>query len=460
MKKWLFALPVVLMMACNHESSRNKFTGKDGEVKLMILEPGHFHAALIQINMDTRISKDVYVYASESDELTSYLDLIKSYNTREVNPTSWKEIVYSKDDYLNKMLSDKRGNVVVLAGNNKKKINNINSSVSAGLNVLSDKPIITNKESFALLEQAYANAGKNNLILYDMMTERYDVVNILQKQLMQEKELFGELIKGTSDNPAVESESVHHFLKMVSGKPLIRPQWYYDVEQQGDGITDVTTHLIDQIMWKCFPDRAINYKTDILVNDASRWPTKISLRDFQTSTNAVSFPDFLQKDIINDTLNVYANGSIQFQINGIQAKINVVWNAKALEGTGDKYRFVVKGTKADLYILQGERENYQPKLYIKNSSNISGDDFKKNLTATIQKLQVAFPGIYVEETYNNMYLINIPAELKSGHESHFQKVVDQFMVYLAEGKQPQWEVSNTLSKYFITTEALTIAKKK
>ncbi len=460
MKKLLFILPVLFMMACNSESVKKRFTGKDGEVKLMILEPGHFHAALIQKNMDTRISKEVYVYAPEGNELNSYLDLIKGYNTREDNPASWNEIVYSKDDYLNKMLSDKQGNVVVLAGNNKNKIKNISNSISAGFNILSDKPMIINKESFPLLEQAYANAAKNNLILYDLMTERYDVINIIQRQLMQNKDLFGELIKGTPDNPAIESESMHHFLKIVSGKPLIRPQWYYDVEQQGDGIADVTTHLIDQIMWKCFPDQSVNYKTDIKVSDATRWATKISLSDFQTSTNAESFPDFLRKNIINDTLNVYSNGSIQFQINDVQARINVVWNAKAIEGTGDKHKFVVKGTRADLYTLQGEKENYQSKLYIKNSGNISDSNFKKNLDNTIQKLQALFPGIQAKEAYDGMYLIDIPNELRTGHESHFQNVSDQFMRYLIDGKQPDWEVANTLSKYYITTEALAIAKRK
>lgn len=38
--------------------------------------------------------------------------------------------------------------------------------------------------------------------------------------------------------------SIHSFYKEVAGKPLTRPAWYYDVTQQGEGIADVTTHLI------------------------------------------------------------------------------------------------------------------------------------------------------------------------------------------------------------------------
>ena len=59
---------------------------------------------------------------------------------------------------------------------------------------------------------------------------------------MHQKGLFGELQKGLPDNPSITMESVHHFFKNVSGKPLIRPAWYYDVAQQGEGIADVTTH--------------------------------------------------------------------------------------------------------------------------------------------------------------------------------------------------------------------------
>ncbi len=97
------------------------------------------------------------------------------------------------------------------------------------------------------------------------MTERYDILNIIEKELLQKTELFGELQKGSPENPSVTMESVHHFFKNVSGKPLIRPAWYYDTEQQGEGIADVTTHLIDLVNWQCFPDETIRYQSDVKV---------------------------------------------------------------------------------------------------------------------------------------------------------------------------------------------------
>jgi len=89
------------------------------------------------------------------------------------------------------------------------------------------------------------------MILYDILTQRSEITSILQKQLSQVPEVFGQLKQGTADNPAVIMESVHRFFKQVSEKPLVRPDWYFDPMQQGDAIADVGTHLVDLVQWVC-----------------------------------------------------------------------------------------------------------------------------------------------------------------------------------------------------------------
>ena len=44
------------------------------------------------------------------------------------------------------------------------------------------------------------------------------------------------MLKGTEDDPAVYMESVHYLLKMVAGAPNIRPAWFFDNTQQGEGL--------------------------------------------------------------------------------------------------------------------------------------------------------------------------------------------------------------------------------
>ena len=113
--------------------------------------------------------------------------------------------------------------------------------------------MIISQEDFPKLEEAFRVATEKGILLYDVMTERFEVTTILQKMLSQKDEVFGKLQPGSEKDPAVTKESVHHFSKIVSGTPLLRPAWFFDVEQQGEGIVDVTTHLVDLVQWECFP---------------------------------------------------------------------------------------------------------------------------------------------------------------------------------------------------------------
>lgn len=67
------------------------------------------------------VNDTVRVYAPEGVEVKQYLNNIHSYNQRTESPTAWKEEAYIGEDYLSRMLSDRKGDVVVLAGNNQKK---------------------------------------------------------------------------------------------------------------------------------------------------------------------------------------------------------------------------------------------------------------------------------------------------------------------------------------------------
>jgi hypothetical protein len=58
-------------------------------------------------------------------------------------------------------------------------------------------------------------------------------------------------------------ESVHHLMKHVAGVPNLRPAWFFDVTEQGEGLTDVGTHLVDLVQLTLYPEIAIDYRTDI-----------------------------------------------------------------------------------------------------------------------------------------------------------------------------------------------------
>src|SRR5690606_17529390 len=140
------------------EESDISFTGEKGEITLINLDPGHFHASLVQKSMYEQVSPKVYVYAQGGSELDAYLSAIDNYNNRSEDPTSWELEIYTGDDFLSKMIEEKKGNVMVTAGNNRNKTKNIKATVDAGINVLADKPMAIDKEGFELLKEAFASA--------------------------------------------------------------------------------------------------------------------------------------------------------------------------------------------------------------------------------------------------------------------------------------------------------------
>jgi predicted dehydrogenase len=223
-----------------------------------------------------------------------------------------------------------------LSGNNRKKAEYITKSINAGLNVLADKPMIIAPEDFPELEAAFTTAHDKGVLLYDIMTERYEVTTILQKLLSQNSRVFGTLTTGSKEEPAVTKVSVHHFSKIVSGSPLLRPAWFFDVQQQGEGIVDVTTHLVDLVQWECFPEQILK-PSDINMISAKRWPTFISKDEFKSVTGFDDFPGYLQKDVKDAKLNVFANGEMVYQIKGIFAKVSVEWRFQAPAGGGDTH---------------------------------------------------------------------------------------------------------------------------
>ena len=427
------------------------------EVRLITLDPGHFHAGLVQKFMYPQVDAVVHVYAPAGLDLQEHLKRIEGYNTRAEAPTHWREEVYSGPDFLEQMLRQIAGNVVVLAGNNVRKTEYIDRSIRAGFNVLADKPMAITPEGFTLLREDLALAARAKLLLYDIMTERYEITTILQRELGRTPEVFGTLTRGDAEHPAVVMESVHHFFKEVSGKPLIRPAWFFDVRQEGEAIPDVGTHLVDLVQWECFPDRAIDWQKDIRVHAAKRWATQVTPEQFRRVTGVAPFPDYLKTDIGPDgRLNVFQNGDVNYMICGVAAKVSALWRFEAPPGGGDTHYSRLIGTRAILTIQQGEAEHFQPALYVEKNSGVSAAEFERALRVAVERMCGRWPGLEVKPA-GPRWEVLVPDKYRVGHEAHFAQVTEEYLRFLAEGKMPAWVVPNLLAKYYTTTEAWRLA---
>lgn len=424
-------------------------------VQWMTLDPGHFHAALVQKSMYPQVDPLVHVYSPAGPDLDLHLARIEGFNTREENPTSWQTKVYRGDDSMAKMLAEKPGNVVVLSGNNARKARMILASVEAGLNVLADKPMVITPDDLELLAKAFETAEEKGVLLYDIMTERFEITTMLQRELSSIPGVYGEQSVGSPEKPAVTKESVHHYFKYVSGKPLQRPWWFFDVTAQGEGIVDVTTHLVDLIQWELFPGQILN-KKDVEMVSARTWPTKLTLAQFEKATGLKEFPAELKDKVNADgVLEVMANGEFTYKLRGVYCKASVMWNYQAPEGAKDTHYSIMQGSRSALVIRQGADQGYKPTLYIEPVGETEG--FKGEVKKAVAKLGEKWPGLAVKPAKDGWEVI-IPDKYKLGHEAHFSQVAETYLGYLKEGKLPAWEVPNMLIKHHTIMQAYRMSR--
>jgi predicted dehydrogenase len=425
-------------------------------VKIITLDPGHFHAGLVQKSMLEGVDPVVHVYAPAGPDLDRHLRMIEGFNTRPAQPTRWQTQVHAGPDYLAEMLRERPGNVVVISGNNGKKSRYILECVKAGLNVLADKPMAINPEGFALIEEAYRVAAEKKLVLLDIMTERHEITTILQKELAGFPEVFGELDKGAPDNPSVTKDSVHHFSKLVNGVPLQRPPWFFDPAQQGEAIADVTTHLVDLAQWECFPGQVIA-PSDVRLLSARSWDTAMTPAEFKKVTGLETWPDYLKPLVDADgTLRTRANGVLTYTLRGVHAKISVLWKFEAPAGAADTHDSLLRGSKASLHIRQGAAQGYKPVLYIEPSGD-KNDAWESALSGAIAKLAQRWPGLAVKKA-DGKWEVVVPEPFKVGHEAHFAQVTADFLGYLQGKPVPAWEVPNTLVKYRTLMDAWRLSR--
>ena len=454
--KYSCLVVALFMLACQSSSTKEEQTDSN-MVRLITVDPGHFHAALVQKSMYPGVDSNVFVYAPDGADLQMHLGRIDQYNKRADQPTHWNEQVYKGTDFFEKMLQEKKGNIVVLAGNNQKKTEYIKKCIDDSLNVLADKPMAIDAKDFDVLKQAFADAASKNLLLYDIMTERYEITNALQREFSMLPEVFGQLENGTPDNPAVTKESIHHFYKYVSGNILTRPAWFMDVSQQGEGLVDVTTHLVDLVQWASFPDQKVSYESDVKLLSARRWSTDMRLSQFNAITKLNGFPPYLQKDVVNDSiLKVYSNGEINYQLKGVHAKVSVIWNYQAPEGAGDTHNSTMRGTLANLVIRQRNQDK-RPILYIEPLKKMD-TAYENAVMNRLKTVQQKYPGISLEKK-GNLFEVIIPEKYNEGHEAHFARVTEKYLEFLKNRNMPDWEVPNMITKYYITTGALELARK-
>ena len=432
--------------------------GARTDVRLMTVDPGHFHAALIQKEMYPGVDKRVDVYAPLGPDLFEHLKRVAAFNSRADRPTAWDIEVHTGPDFFERMLQERPGNVVVLSGRNRPKIDRIGAAVRGGLHVLADKPWILKSDDLPKLEAALAEADEKGTVAYDIMTERFEITSILQRALVNDPAVFGTIAKGTPADPAVYMESVHYLMKTVAGAPLIRPAWFFSNDET-EGLNDVGTHLVDLVQWTLFPDQALDHRQDLAVLAAQRWPTMIPEEGFRRVTGEAKFPQTLAGSIKDGRLEYFANTLVTYRLRGIHATLAVIWDWEAPAGEGDTHFAVYKGTRARVEVRQTRADRFRPELYVIPAESGTKAQVLAGVQAQLRSLQQSHPGVAAVDRGAEIH-ITIPEAFRVGHEAHFAEVAANYFKFLRDrGALPAWERANMLAKYAVTTHGTELSRK-
>ena len=398
--------------------------------RLMVVDPGHFHASLLQREMYPSLARRVSVYAPLGPELLDYLNRVSLFNQRKENPTLWDLDVHTSSDPMGEMLREHPGNAVVFSGKNRAKIDRIVASLDAGIHVFADKPWIIVSKDISKLERALDTAERKGLAAYDIMTERFEITSILQRELVNTPAVFGVQEQGTESDPGVYAKSIHHVMKIVAGVPLRRPTWFFDTAEYGEGLADVGTHVVDLVQWTAFPDQALDYKKDVRMISGKRWPLSMTKKQFEQVTGEPEFPPALEKDIHEGKFDYYCNNSVSYALRGVHVKMDILWNWEAPAGGGDVYEAAFRGSKARVEIRQGAAEKWLPELYVVPANNSVRTEVADAVKTKLAALQTQWPGVSMEMPGTDIHIV-IPAKYRVGHEAHFAQVANKFFAYMA-----------------------------
>ena len=255
---------------------------------------------------------------------------------------------------------------------------------------------------------------------------------------------------------SVQAKSIHHLMKLIAGVPIKRPAWFFDINEYGEALADVGTHVVDLAHWSLFPEQMLDYRKDIRILDGKRWPTAITAAQFKQVTGEEPFPAALAKWVKDGRLDYYSNNSVHYTIRGVDVKLDILWNWEAPPGAGDVYEATFLGSMARVEVRQGKAENYQPELYVVPVANAA--EVMAAVRRAVAGWHAKWPGVAVETKGNEAHIV-IPAKYHIGHEAHFAQVTNRFFEFVRDPtKLPAWEKAHMLAKYYVSTKGVEVSQ--
>jgi hypothetical protein len=218
------------------------------------------------------------------------------------------------------------------------------------------------------------------------------------------------------------------------------------VRVQGSGPVDIPTHVVDQAQWLVDGDAAAP-----ALLSARAWSTPVSAEAFRRITGEAGFPRELEPFVDGDALSYRCNAELVYRIGRVTASAATRWNLSPSPGGGDASHTVAHGTRADIRLEQSARTGHCRRVFLEPRTDAAG--VARALRDTVTAWQSEIPGVEIVPAGPETYEVTVPPPLDGGHETHFARVLDEFLRIVDDHRWPAALAERTLAKYTLLAEA-------
>ena len=186
------------------------------------------------------------------------------------------------------------------------------------------------------------------------------------------------------------------------------------------------------------------------------WPTLVPREVFARVTGLPDFPPVLDGLVSAQGLEYFANARLAFRCGGVLVETSTRWELTEPAGGGDAHRAHLRGTRADIHVEQSAATGWRRRFVVKPTRDPTA--VEGALRRCVADWQARLPGLEITRAPDGWEL-SIPAALRTPHESHFPRALDEFLGYVERGEWPAHRVADTLAKYELLAQARVLAKR-
>ena len=238
---------------------------------------------------------------------------------------------------------------------------------------------------------------------------------------------------------------MHQLDKLVDGAPLRRPWWYFDARVQGSGPVDIPTHAVDQAQWLVDGDGAAAE----LVS-ARAWSTRVPVEAFCRITGEAGFPQELDPFVDGAALSYRCNAELVYRIGRVTASATTRWD---LSAAARRWRHLPQRRARERAPRPpGAKRPHGPPPPGVRGAPADAEGVLRALRETVAAWQADARRRGVPSGPAT-FEVTVPPPLDGGHETHFAKVLDEFLNIVDARGWPEGLAARTLAKYTLLAEA-------